>query len=819
MHKGGFFRWYIGSGLKEMFAIWGRFIIFIPRFFSFKLLLRTLFVPWHRDVSLKNWRGIRPLRSAERFLWSFFSRFVGAIVRLFVVCSGIVIWPLVIFGGAVGMILYIGAPAIAIIGFVLLFTQYTFFAGVLLTVISILMIFVYRIYHISGHMPYKQMSMAQLSRQKWFSHILERIGVTSGDIDLAIFEDLNTLEKFLTEQDLTVEEFEMIIAWETEKQIEREHKARFFTPNKFLRMRPIGLSWHFGYTVHLDRYAQDLSRFDNSQYAHALFHGFDQEIELLTVVLSRPYENNAMIVGKVGTGRHMLAHEIARRIRTGYYDGTFLQYMRILQCDFTSVIAQAKSMGDDPETVIHNLFHEAAFAGNVILVVDHFEQYMEDVNTRGFSFASIIDQYASLATFRMIGIATDVNFHEHVEQNSILMRHYDVITIDEMNDHEAMKVLFMRFYGAEYVPFTFQALRQVIVNAERYTNTASLPTRAIDLASEVMTVWQGSKEKFITADMIDDFVRAKTGVPVGDIASDESQKLLSLEDEFHKNIIAQDYAVKTVAAALRRMRSGMSQPHKPAGSFLFLGPTGVGKTEMAKTVAAQYFGSQEKVIRLDMSEFQGESALDRLIGSKELKQQGVLVTAAREHPYALLLLDEIEKANPRVLDLFLQVLDEGYLHDAFGRKVSFTTMIIIATSNAGALAIKKMIENGVSDEEMKRNVIDTIITSGAFRPELLNRFDDVALFHPLDHDQITTVARMMLVRFGERMEQDHHVSVFFDEKVAEKIVADGYDPIFGARSLLRYIDDAVSDAFAKKIIAGNVHRGETVRFGVSDMDV
>jgi ATP-dependent Clp protease ATP-binding subunit ClpC len=819
MRRKSFLRWYIGEGMSEMFAIWRRFVVFVPRLFSVGLLLRTLFAPWHRDVSLKSWRGINPLKSAQRFVWNIFSRLIGALVRLCVVVFGVAVWVSVILLGGGVVVLYLCAPAVVIVSVVLGFTVLYPIAIASLVVTVVIVLFAYRIYRISGHMPYRQMDMLRLSQQPWFYRAWERIGVESERVPKTALENIDAFEAFLTAQDVTTEEFEKIVAWETEKQIEREENKRFFSARKFLRMRPIGLNWHFGFTVHLDRYAEDLTRHDTSQYAQASFHGFDEELDLLNIVLARPNENNAMITGPAGTGRHMIVHETARRIRTGHYDGTFMKHMRVMQCDFTSVIAQAKSVGADPEHIIHNLFHEAAYAGNILFVVDNFERYMDTVANRGFSFTSIIDEYAALPTFRMIGVATDENFHEHIEHNRVLMRHFDTISLEEMDEEEAMKVLFMRFYGKEHTPFTFQALRQVLTDSARYTNTGPLPSRAIDLATEVLVSWQGRSEKFITADTIDNFVREKTGVPVGAIDKNESDKLLSLEDSFHERIVGQEYAVRTVAAAVRRMRSGMARPNKPAGSFLFLGPTGVGKTEMAKTVAEQYFGSTEKMIRLDMSEFQGASALDRLIGSKELKQQGILTTAVREHPYALLLLDEIEKANPRILDVFLQVLDEGFLHDAFGRKVNFTTMIIVATSNAAAVHIKKMIENGIKDDQMKKKVVDTIINSGAFRPELLNRFDDVVIFHPLGDDHILHVAKMLLARFSQRMEEEQYITVQFDDAVAQQIITRGFDPVFGARSLIRYIDDTVADALAKKLIAGNVHRGETIHFSTADMDV
>lgn len=819
MQQKNFVRWYIGEGLREMFALWKRLMIFVPRYFSLVLLLRTLFSPWHRDISLKTWRGINIARSAQRLMWNLVARIIGATVRLTVITGGLIVWVFVICMGVAAAVAYVCAPGIMIIGIVLLFTSFKMIATGMIVLTCGVVWVAYQTFRVEKHEVYKRMSMKQLHAQEWFYRVYERIGVSKGDIPYDILDDFPAFQKFLNIRDITVEEFELIIAWEIEKQRDREESARLFSERKLMRVRPIGLHWHFGYTVHIDQYADDLTRFDGSDYAQYPFHGFEQEIELLEIVLARPHENNALLTGQAGIGRHMIVHELARRIRTGAYDHNFMTYMRVVQVDFSSVMAQAKSRGEDPEFVVHSLFHEAAYAGNIIIVVDNFEQYMDAKNQRGFSFTAIVDEYASLESFRMIGITTEEAFHEDVDTSQIIKRHFDVIPIHEMDDQRTMKVLFTRFYGKEHTPFTFQALRQIIRNAERYANTMPLPTRAIGLAVEVMLYWQKEGVGLITPQTVDAFITQKTGIPLGEIIEEEQIKLLSLEETLGNMVIGQDAAVRTVASAVRRMRSGMVRPHKPAGSFLFLGPTGVGKTEMAKAIAEVYFGSGDKVVRVDMSEYQGATALERMIGSKELDQQGVFVSEVREHPYALLLLDEIDKANPRVLDLFLQILDEGFVHDAFGRKVNFASMVIIATSNAGALMMKKMVEMGLDPAGEESKIVDNIIESGAFRPEFINRFDDVVIFGPLDGEEIVEVARLLLQKFVIRVSEEQNVDVIFDDDVIPKIIEKGYDPVFGARSIMHYVDDAIADVFAKKLIIGNVHRGETVRFSAEDMEL
>lgn len=820
IHKKTFVRWYVGDGLGEMYATWRRITRVVPTLFSCGLLLRTLFAPWHRDVSPKTWRGFNPLRSVQRVAWNMFSRVIGAIVRLCVIATGIAATIVVTIGFGVMLGVYVLAPALLIVGVVGLFTSALVpFAAFAIVVTLGTVAYAFFLYNLTAHPPYNTMSVAQLTQYPWFRRVYDRLGIPQSDITATVVYDMAAFERLLRAYHINTQECEFVIAREIDAQNHAEQMRHVFSEKRLAALRPIGLWWHYGYTIHLDRYTDDLTQYDASQYMRTLFRGYAQEMHLMEIILARPNENNVLLTGEVGSGRHMLTHELARRIRVGHYDGTFLQYMRVLVCDLAVIMARSRADGEDPEDVLHTIFYEAAYAGNVILVVDNFEQYMVMDDKHGFSFSALIDEYAALPTFRMIAIASQEAFRENIEADRVLMRHFDVVSVREMSAYDTMHVLFARFCDRENLPFTYQAFRHIIVGSERYANTAPLPTRAIDLAVEVALFWQkNGTTPAITEETVNTFITYKTGIPTGTIQEEEQETLLSLEEKFHRNIIGQDAAVRTVAAAVRRMRSGMARPHKPAGSFLFLGPTGVGKTEMAKTLAAQYYGSADRVVRVDMSEYQGPSALDRLIGSKELGQKGVFVSAVRAQPYTLILLDEIEKANDRVLDVFLQVLDEGFLHDAFGRKVNFENAIIIATSNAGALTIKKMVEMGIDPSEQEKRVIDAVLEERVFRPEFVNRFDNTVIFAPLTIEEAVQITELLLAKFSRRVAKDQDIALTFDDDVATNIVQHGFDPVFGARSLEHYIDDTVADALAKKLIAGNVRRGETVHFGVADMD-
>ncbi|KKT93183.1 MAG: ATPase AAA-2 domain protein, partial [Parcubacteria group bacterium GW2011_GWC1_45_14] len=365
------------------------------------------------------------------------------------------------------------------------------------------------------------------------------------------------------------------------------------------------------------------------------------------------------------------------------------------------------------------------------------------------------------------------------------------------------------------VIFTHEAIKAVIKESNRYNWSSPLPERAIDLAMDVMMLWNKKPDAFLVNEQtVSEFLSLKTGTPHGEIQSGERKKLLNLEKILHQQVIGQEEAIKQVAEALRRARSGISNMEKPVGSFLFLGPTGVGKTETAKALAKTYFGDEGRMIRFDMSEFQTPSSIDRLLGSSQLNQQGRLVTEVKDNPYSLILLDEIEKAYPEILDIFLQILDEGFVTDAFGEKVNFRNTMIIATSNAGAALIKEEVEMGADADKIKQDVIDYAISNNVFRVEFLNRFDGVIFFRPLSGNELTNVVKLMLKKLAKRLHDEKNIDVDFSDDLSAKIIEKGYNPIFGARSLNRYIEDTVEDILAKKIIAGEVRKGEKVRIGL-----
>ncbi|HTB48527.1 MAG TPA: AAA family ATPase, partial [Verrucomicrobiae bacterium] len=322
-------------------------------------------------------------------------------------------------------------------------------------------------------------------------------------------------------------------------------------------------------------------------------------------------------------------------------------------------------------------------------------------------------------------------------------------------------------------------------------------------------------DSIVTAASVQEAIEQTRGVKVGSAAPTEADALLHLEDDIHRRMINQTYAVSAVASALRRARAGVTNPRRPIGSFLFLGPTGVGKTELAKAIAATYFGSEASLVRLDMSEYQQPDDVQRLLSTGETDTASLLMSV-RQQPFAVVLLDEIEKAHPNVLNLLLQLLDEGKLTDRSGRPASFKDCIIIATSNAGAQTIRERISHGQTLESFAPQLIDELINSGQFKPELVNRFDDMVLFRPLNNDELAQVAKLLVVEVNKTL-TNQNISAELTPAAIQAIVEHGNDPRLGARPMRRVLQRAVEDTIAQKILKGELQPGDHIILDTPDL--
>jgi len=363
---------------------------------------------------------------------------------------------------------------------------------------------------------------------------------------------------------------------------------------------------------------------------------------------------------------------------------------------------------------------------------------------------------------------------------------------------------------------SYPALRDIIVYCSKYLPAIPFPEKAMDLLDEAMVYLKQAKDKLLLPEHIARIVTEKTQIPVGEMEKEEKQVLLNLEKLIHERIIGQEEAVREVSTALRRARAEVTIRKGPMGSFLFLGPTGVGKTETSKALAEIYFGSESRMIRLDMSEFQSVSDIPRLLGSPG--EEGFLTTQVRNRPFSLILLDEIEKAHPNILNLFLQVLDEGHLTDGLGRKVDFKNSIIIATSNAGYQIILKSLREKTEWSEVKQSLLNHLFDEGLFRPEFINRFDAMVVFKPLSKENLLMIADLMLKKLKKNL-KEKEIEFVVTESLKEKVVELGYDPTFGARQMRRVIQDKIENVLASALLSEEIKRGSKIEIDPGEFKI
>jgi ATP-dependent Clp protease ATP-binding subunit ClpC len=414
----------------------------------------------------------------------------------------------------------------------------------------------------------------------------------------------------------------------------------------------------------------------------------------------------------------------------------------------------------------------------------------------------------------IIGTITTAEYHQFIEPKLELLSQFEKIDIAPPSYDQVMDILLdvlpsYEFRSRVFVPY--RTLKEAVILGGRYLKDKNFPLLGIELIDQLTTSLAARGRDFAKPSDVQEIISAAVHVPLGEVGGAEKEKLLNLEDLLHKRIIDQEEAISLIAQAMRRARAGVSAGKRPIGSFLFLGPTGVGKTETAKALAEVYFGSEKAMLRFDMSEYQQISSLDRLIGSPpgspEAEAGGQLTNAVREKPFSLLLLDEIEKAHPDILNLFLQVFDEGHLTDSLGRKVDFRDTIIIATSNAGANIIREGVEKNEAFEDLRKKLMEYLMNEAIFRPEFLNRFDAVVMFKPITPENMEKVVTLMLQNLKSHLKEEKEIELVWDEKAVKNLAKKGYDPQFGARPLRRLIQDTLEADIAEKILRDELPRG------------
>lgn len=565
-------------------------------------------------------------------------------------------------------------------------------------------------------------------------------------------------------------------------------------------------------TPYLNNFSDDLTLM--AQFGHTdPCIAREKEIEEIFRIIEGGGQS-VILVGDYGVGKRSVVEGVAERMVEDDVPAR-LNDKRMVRLSVPTLLA-----GTTPSGAVERLIrimNEIARARNIILFIHNIHELV-GVSAGGqdsLDVAGTLAEYLSSGRFLTFATTTTQAYAQYIN-NSKLGTVMAKVDIAEMDENQAIQVLESKVGYAEYkhkVFFSYDALEKAVQFCKRYLHEIYLPGSALEVMSEAASYARSKKglNSLVTGEEVAAIIAEKTKIPVTAVSANETEKLLRLEQEMHKRVVGQDEAVNLVANALRRSRAEMRSKARPIANFLFLGPTGVGKTELAKTIAEDYFGGEERMTRLDMSEYQDKASIYRLIGTTGDKGSGILTETIKRNPFTLLLLDEIEKADKDILNLFLQVMDDGRLTDSTGRVVDFTNVILIATSNAGTSYVQEQLNAGVPTDKIKDSLMHGELNQ-YFRPEFLNRFDGIILFKPLGQEDIKKVAAMMLKRTTKDLEAKGITLQVLPEAL-DFLAKAGFDPAFGARPMRRALQERVEDKLAVLLLQGKLKRNNVVVIG------
>ena len=639
-------------------------------------------------------------------------------------------------------------------------------------------------------------------------------------------------------------------------------------------------------TETLDKFSRDMTALAKKNKFDPIV-GRDKEIERIVQILSRRTKNNPCLVGDPGVGKTAIVEGLAQKIAEGNVPDT-LKNKRIVGLDLSAMVAGSKYRGEFEERMKKAMDEVKADGNIILFVDEIHTIIGAGAAEGAIDASNILKPALSRGEIQLIGATTLEEYRKHIEKDAAFERRFQPVKVEEPDEQAAvamLKALRDKYEMHHKVTISDDAIEAAVKLSSRYVSDRFLPDKAIDLIDEAASrlrlktfsapdnvaemeeklaemekekeaaikteefekaaeikraqdalraQWKEAKKEWennhenqaqvVTREKVAEVVSVWTGVPLQSLQEEESQRLLHLEDILHQRVIGQSEAVKALAKAIRRGRVGLKDPNRPIGSFLFLGPTGVGKTELSKALAEALFGDEDAMIRIDMSEYMEKHSVSRMVGSPPgyvgYEEGGQLSEKVRRNPYSVVLFDEIEKASPDVFNVLLQVLDDGHITDGQGRKVDFKNTVIIMTSNAGARSIvepKRVGFTSMETEEqsyqnMKKNVMEEV--RHIFKPEFLNRIDDMIVFHSLTQEDILEIVKLMTKTVSKRIKENMDITVTFTDKALEKIAEEGYDKAFGARPLRRAIQSRIEDAFAEEYLMGNFKAGDKVSVGL-----
>lgn len=722
---------YVVKIIRDTLTAVSNIVLFLPYYFSAGRLIRTLFYPWKRIVTVKKTRGFSFSEWGSRLSFNLISRFMGFIIRLSV------------------LIYY-------------LFVQSVF-------IIAIPFIFIFLI----SISPLTYLFYLFLPASK------------------EVIEDKQ--EEFVKTHALEETNEIIVKDWFNKFILQRVSRKPWWDMSNLFNKVPMGRDWAMGYTPTLDEYCEELTK---PYPYHRQLIGRSSEINDLQLFLSKERNSSVVLVGEDGIGKSALIETLAKNIYEGK-SNSILSYKRILSLQMDKVLSEVDSEHKQKE-LLGILFDEAKSAGNIIIVIDHFDLYTSGTPHRQ-NLADIFDRYIRKGV-QFIGITSPYLYEKFVNKNSLIEKNFTLLNVYEITPKEALSVLMGYVPDLEErykVIVPYETLIETIEKSKYFITHIPFPEKAIALLDDACAfVFESpSRGNQVLPEHIHKVLSQKTQSPIT-LTQQLKDKLLNLERELKKNILLQDKAIERIAQSIRTSYIKLGERHKPLASLLFLGSTGVGKTQTAKELASILFNDPANMIRLDMEYYQKQKDMDKLIGSPDTNNPGILVQSLRQHPHSILLIDEIEKADKEILNMFLTLLDEGYIIDGrSGERVDAKTCIVIATSNSGSseLVLTKDIDEGA--------FIRMLIDRHMFTPEFLNRFDGLIVFMPITKVDALTIAKHLADSIIQDIKVRKNIDIHISYEELSNIVESEYNPSFGIRDLKRAIQQSIDNKLAEKILS------------------
>ncbi|KKQ75155.1 MAG: clp protease ATP binding subunit [Candidatus Woesebacteria bacterium GW2011_GWB1_38_5b] len=799
-----FLTWHYKAGLQFFIRKWKNTLDWIVHYFSLSLLITSLFSSYKRLADDQK-TGFNPNLYFQKLMFNFVSRGIGAVTRMTLFVLGMGLYFATGVSGVFGIILWCVFPVIGLP----FYSKHQRHPKTLALKVRHELIthsdnqIKYLFDNPAGNFVLKHLDLK-------YSEVIENLKMpeinfsefyptTYADIFHKFIEDQAWPMEYFRKLGIISTDFLIASSWWDKKQLEIAE----IEPLEHFGRPGIGLELLFGYTPTLNKFTADLSV--KQSYSHHLI-GREKVVARLERALTSG--NSAMVIGTPGVGRKTVVMEFAIKAAQGLL-GSQMAYRRVLEFDYNFLLSDTGDL-NLKKSKLSAVLSEAAQAGNIILVIRDFHRLINQ-SVEGMDLTDIFEKFLEKRDLKIIGMSTRAEFDRFIAPNLRIMKFMDIVDIQPPTKEEAMLIL---VEAADLVEITkaktimVQSMRAILDGADRYISEIPFPEKALEILDAVVTYKGQNGGNIITPKDVNLILSERTGIAMSALDNRTKKQLVDLENLIHKELVNQEAAVSLIAQSLRSRTTGVREENRPVGSFLFLGPTGVGKTQTAKVLAKVYYESESSIIRFDMAEYATADGVARLIGSSTTSNPGVLTNAIRNKPASLLLLDEIEKAPSDVFNLLLTLLDEGYITDVQGRKIDCRHLFVIATSNAAAEFIREQVQNNVDPQSLQKIVLENIQKNGLFSPELLNRFDGVVVYEPLTSDKLVQVATLQLNELAKNLAKKNIFLEVTDE-AAQKVAYDGFDPAFGARPMRRIVDLVLGDIIGKAILNGELSDGDT----------